>query len=226
MELFAIFAKQPRPGQAKTRLADATSPEFAQAVAEAMLGDTVERFRRLHTNRAIVYAPLESEAYFKAMAGDGYACVPQTPGDLGARLKQFIDQQQLRGLDRIIIIGSDSPTLPVEYVEQAFGLLETNDVVIGPAVDGGFYLLGVGATEVPIFDGMPWSTAGVLDATVARLQTVSARLSLLPPWYDVDSADDWRMLCGHVRAMRLAGIDPGVPRVERLMAESEQGAPS
>jgi uncharacterized protein len=87
-------------------------------------------------------------------------------------------------------------------------------VVVGPAGDGGYYLIGCGAKEFPIFTEIPWSTSSVLEETIERAG--SARLALLPPWYDVDTVEDWAMLRGHVRALRKAGVDPGVPRVEKL----------
>ena len=117
-----------------------------------------------------------------------------------------------------VAIGADSPTLPVEYVERAFTLLAENDVVLGPALDGGYYLIGLGASDFGVFTDIPWSTAHVLEATIARLRATSARLALLPPWYDVDTAADWALLRGHVLAMRRAGIDPRVPRLEGLIS--------
>ena len=144
--------------------------------------------------------------------------IPQADADLGERLKQFFTQARQHGFARIVAIGTDSPTLPVAWVEQAFALLENHEVVIGPALDGGYYLIGA-SKELPLFEAIPWSSSRVLAATVERLQTGDARLALLPPWYDVDTVDDWALLCGHVRAMRRARIDPKAPRVERLLSE-------
>jgi rSAM/selenodomain-associated transferase 1 len=215
--LLGIFAKQPILGQAKTRLAQATSAAFAQQVAEAFLEDSLDRFSGVAASRAIMFTPASAADYFTGLAARRYDCVPQGDGDLGQRLQTFFVDARLRGFGRIIAMGSDSPTLPVEYVEQAFVLLATHDVVIGPAFDGGYYLIGCGTTAYPIFDGIPWSTPRVLEATMERLRGTAARVALLPPWYDVDTADDWAMLRGHLQAMRRAGIDPGAPRTERLV---------
>jgi len=117
------------------------------------------------------------------------------------------------------MLGADSPTLPVQFVEDAFQALLTYDVVIGPAMDGGYYLIGLGPSRVRIFDDIPWSTSRVLEATIARIRAASVRLALLAPWYDIDTLDDWHMARGHVAAMRQAGLDPGVPALERLMQE-------
>ena len=121
----------------------------------------------------------------------------------------------------MVLVGTDSPTLPLVLIEQAFKDLERADVVLGPATDGGYYLVGCRRLP-PIFEGVAWSSSRTLADTVARLCDPGWRLALLPPWYDVDTADDWQMLRGHVAAMRRAGIDPGMPRTAALLhAESE-----
>ena len=215
-KVLGIFAKQPIAGHVKTRLAAATSDGWAQRVAQAFLEDSLDRFSHVEASRVIAYAPRSGESFFAPLARGRYELAPQDDGDLGQRLRSFFDANCRHGNSRIVVLGADSPTLPVEYVEQAFAALETSDVVIGPAFDGGYYLVG-SSKEVPLFDDIPWSSPHVLVKTIERLQGASARLALLPPWYDVDTADDWAMLCGHVRALRLAGVDPGVPRVEMLM---------
>jgi glycosyltransferase A (GT-A) superfamily protein (DUF2064 family) len=124
------------------------------------------------------------------------------------------------------MVGTDSPTLPIEYVEQAFAELASADVVLGPATDGGYYLVGCGPNCPPIFEGIAWSTGRVLADTVAALAEERWRLAVLPPWYDIDTAEDWLMLCGHLAALRRAGIDPGVPYTEALMLSEREGKAS
>jgi glycosyltransferase A (GT-A) superfamily protein (DUF2064 family) len=108
-------------------------------------------------------------------------------------------------------VGTDSPTLPPALVEQAYQQLEHADVVLGPATDGGYYLLGCAHRLPPIFDGISWGHAGVLAETIARLSNPQWRLALLLPWYDVDTLSNWRMLQGHLAALRKSGFDPGLP---------------
>lgn len=218
-QILGIVAKQPLLGTVKTRLARTTSPEFACCVAEAFLEDSLDRLEAVEATRVIVYAPADAADYFAQMSKGRYELMVQTEGDLGDRLRGFFACARQQGYVRMVAIGTDSPTLPVEYVAQAFRLLDTHDVVIGPACDGGYYLVGTGTKDVDLFRDIPWSTPGVLTETLRRVSQASATFALLPPWYDVDTADDWAMLRGHVRAMRLAGIDPRVPRVERLMNE-------
>jgi len=215
--IVGVFAKQPLAGQAKTRLAQTTSPEWAQRVAQALLEDSLDRFSRIQASRAIVYAPATAAAFFSPLAQGRYDLIPQCDGDLGHRLHHFFANARRHGYSRIIAVGADSPTLPIDYVEHAFTALEAHDVVIGPAQDGGYYLIGGSLQELAIFDDIPWSSTRVLEVTIECVQKASARLALLPPWYDVDTAADWAMLCDDVRARRLAGLDPGVPRAEQLM---------
>ena len=121
------------------------------------------------------------------------------------------------GAERVVVVGADSPTLPVAYVEQAFGALEQADVVFGPATDGGYYLVGCARRLPPIFEDSVWSHRRVLAAAIARLNDPSWQVALLPPWYDVDTLEDWLTLRGHVAALRRAGVDPHLPRTQELL---------
>src|SRR5262249_42424452 len=120
------------------------------------------------------------------------------------------------GASKVVVVGTDSPTLPVSYVVDAFAKLDDADIVLGPATDGGYYLLGCRRLP-PIFEGVDWGGWSVLGPAVARLSDPSWKLVLLPPWYDVDTPEGWAMLAGHVAAMRRAGVDPGVFATEALL---------
>jgi rSAM/selenodomain-associated transferase 1 len=212
-----LFAKWPAPGGAKTRLApdDAT---FGVRVARAFLLDALTRFASVDARRVLACAPPEAEADFAALAGGRFALVAQAAGDLGHRLCSFFTQEFAAGAAAVVVVGTDSPTLPVVFVEQAFAALERADVVLGPAADGGYYLLGCRRLP-PVFEGIAWGGSRVLAETVARLSDLAWRLAVLPPWYDVDTPADWAMLCGHVAALRRAGLDPGVPHTEAVLWE-------
>ena len=128
----------------------------------------------------------------------------------------FFAAQFENGVRATVLVGTDSPTLPLEFVDQAFDRLEGAEVVLGPATDGGYYLVGCAGRVPPIFEGIAWGESRVLAETIARLSDPACRLAMLPPWYDVDTLDDWRMLVGHLAALRRAGIDPRAPNVEAL----------
>lgn len=221
-DILGIFAKWPEPGRVKTRLAQATSPEFAARIADGFLRDALDRLASVAVARWIAFAPAACAAQFRALVNDRYQMTPQGDGDLGARMERFICERREHGAERIVIVGADSPTLPVAYISDAFRSLRDADVVLGPATDGGYYLIGCRRRLPSIFDGIAWGSSTVLRDTVARLES-SWRVTLLPPWYDVDTLDDLRMLQGHIDTMRRAGIDPGAPRTEQLCDTFERG---
>jgi rSAM/selenodomain-associated transferase 1 len=222
--LLAVFAKRPSTGKAKTRLAQATSADWALAAAQAMLEDSLDRFATIDldnpTARQIVYAPADATEYFAKLSNGRFELALQTDGDLGNRLRSFFDQSQ-EHYKNTIVVGTDSPTLPIQYVADAIRALKTHDLVIGPAFDGGFYLLGMAEKRLRPFHGIAWSTSRVLDQMLDQVGSF-AKVAILAPWYDIDTADDWAMMRGHTKAMRRAGIDPGVPRLERLMNDSRE----
>lgn len=221
--VIGLFAKWPRAGAVKTRLAAAASPAWAARVAEACLRDTLAGLRRLEVRRVIAYAPVDAEAEFSRLADGAFNLAPQSAGDLGDRMSTFIQQQVQAGADRVVLVGADSPTVPLAYFEQAFAELQRADVVLGPALDGGYYLVGCGRRIPPIFRGIDWSTGQVLAQTIACLTDPHWRLALLPPWYDIDTCDDWALARAHLAAMRRAGVDPGTPHIEALFAEKPDG---
>jgi rSAM/selenodomain-associated transferase 1 len=220
--VLGLFAKWPAPGSVKTRLAAAGGPAWGARVARAFLLDSLDRLAAVDARRVLAFAPAESEADFAALTSR-FTLTPQGEGDLGQRLAGFVGGQLDAGARAVVVVGTDSPTLPMAYVEQAFAELERADAVLGPATDGGYYLVGCGPHRPPLFEGIAWSTGRVLVDTVAALSDPGWKLALLPPWYDVDTPDDWVMLAGHLAALRRAGIDPGVPHTEALLREAADG---
>jgi rSAM/selenodomain-associated transferase 1 len=213
--VLGIFAKWPQPGLVKTRLAAETSAAFASQVAEAMLRDTLDRLALVAAQPWLVYAPQHAKEPMTAFTAGRYQLMPQGDGDFGERLYRFFQKQLRAGAERIVVVGADSPTLPTTHVAMAFERLGFADVVLGPATDGGYYLLGCARRLPPIFTAMAWGSGTILRDTIARLDP-ETRLALLPPWYDVDTLDDWQMLQGHIVALRKAGHDPGVPHTEQV----------
>jgi rSAM/selenodomain-associated transferase 1 len=212
--LLALFAKWPQAGAAKTRLGDAGAE-----IARAFLLDSVARLGRIDAQRILAFAPPDAEKDFGDLVKGNFQLVPQKQGDLGQRLSGFLTDQLQAGFESIVVLGSDSPTVPLDYVETAFALLQSVDVVLGPATDGGYYLVGCTRRVPPIFEDIAWSGSCVLADTIARLSDPQWRVSLLPPWYDVDTPDAWAMLCGHIAALRRCGLDPLVPHTESLMRQ-------
>jgi rSAM/selenodomain-associated transferase 1 len=171
----------------------------------------------IDARRVLAFAPPQARGEFDTVATGRFELEPQGDGDLGQRLANFFGRRLAEGATAVVAVGADSPTLPVAYVIQAYAALAAADVVVGPAADGGYYLIGCGPRLPSVFDGIDWGTNLVLGQTVARLSAGDGRLAVLPPWYDVDTPADWAMLAGHLAALRRAGIDPAVPRTEALV---------
>ena len=221
MNLLGIFVKQPVPGHVKTRLACEVGPEQAARLYAAFIADIAERFRILADRRFLCYAPdgTQSVDYFSEISREDYQLWLQPEVSLGERMESFFEYAFSLGAKRVVVIGSDSPTLPEEMIQKAFSLLEEHDCVLGPATDGGYYLVGQRSPGFPIFASIEWSRAGVLHQTAERIAACHARLALLSPWYDIDTLDDLTVLRGHLRAMRQAGISVRLDATETILNE-------
>jgi rSAM/selenodomain-associated transferase 1 len=215
-----IFVRHPLPGRVKTRLAADIGPDRAAQLYAASVADVVARFRDTGTARCLACEPDTPAAadYFRALGGAAYQLWPQSAGDLGARLAAFFDQH-LPLTPRVIVIGSDSPTLPREFVPRAAELLNDRDCVLGPAADGGYYLIGLRRACPDVFRDIDWGTSRVLAQTVDRLATAGLTLHLLPLWTDIDTLDDLHALRGHLAALRLAGLDESLPHTEARLRD-------
>ena len=202
-----MFVRHPVAGRVKTRLAAELGERRACEIYEAFLSDLVARFRGTGTQRFLCFTPDDGDSryYFEKMGGADFKLWPQPEGDLGARMQRFFEEHLRAVDDRVVVIGSDSPTLPQDFLDRAFAVLTQADCVIGPATDGGYYLVGMSGRVWPVFSGISWSEPCVLDQTVSWLVECRARLALLPVWYDVDTPDDWRMLAGHILALAACG---------------------
>jgi rSAM/selenodomain-associated transferase 1 len=110
--------------------------------------------------------------------------------DLGARLKQAFSQAFDENVKGVVVMGSDSPTVPLECINEAFDELSHHDVVLGPALDGGYYLLGSSRYVPDLFEHISWGSPTVLQETVDALQRAGSSYSLLIEWYDIDTAED------------------------------------
>ena len=221
--VLGIFAKHPVPGRVKTRLAARLGADGAAEAHAAMLLDLLdlwggERYLAPGGRRVVVFDPPDAASWFDAHAPAGFALQPQEGPDLGARMANFLSAELAEGADRVVVIGSDSPTLDPSHVVSAFLCLEHKDVVLGPAADGGYYLVGARRPVPELFRDIPWSTPAVLARSVAALRESGRSLAVLPPWYDVDTPESWDLLAGHLAALRHAGLDPELPRTEALVA--------
>jgi hypothetical protein len=179
-----IFAKPPIAGQVKTRLAATIGAEQAAKLAAAFLADTWESVRRLPWARAVIAS---TGALGRELVPDA-SVWPQGEGTLDARLERVLRRALIDG--PAIAIGADSPGLPMELLEAAREGLTRGEPVIGPAEDGGFYLLGLHTFPPGLLAGVPWSASDTCEATISRMTAQGLAPTRLPAWFDVDDADD------------------------------------
>jgi glycosyltransferase A (GT-A) superfamily protein (DUF2064 family) len=123
-----------------------------------------------------------------------------------------------RGYGRVLIVGTDVPSLPLEHYQQALALLETNDLVLGPALDGGYYLIGLSRTAPNLFTGIPWSTDQVLRLTQEKAATLGLKTALTSDWRDVDTIDDLQAL------IEASALDAKKPKNEQSFSSRTAGA--
>lgn len=186
-----VFAKYWQPGEVKTRLAATIGEKPASQIYRAFVTALLDRLAQCGDRRVLVYWPPERRQAFAEFVGQRpFGLEPQSEGDLGLRMKRYFETALAAGDRRIVLIGSDSPTLPVDYVHQAFDRLEHQPVVLGPSEDGGYYLIGVAETVPPIFDDVAFSSETLWQETTARLDAAGVDYATLPTWYDVDQATD------------------------------------
>ena len=188
----AVMAKAPRVGTVKTRLCPPLQAAEAAELARCFLLDAVERVAAVVGVRPILaYAPVEARAEFETLAPD-FALIAQRGGDLGERQEQLVEDILALGHEAALLIGTDSPTLPPETIDEAVSLVMAPDVdvVVGPTEDGGYYLIGLRAPCPALFEEMPWSTAAVLSLTLERVRRLGRRVVCLPTWYDIDRGAD------------------------------------
>ena len=164
----------------------------------------VERLRE-SKHRPVVFLAGERSPDLDSVLDPHWEVVAQVDGSLGDRLAAaFAHLLRVPG-DRAVIIGSDSPDLPLPYLKRAFQALKHRDVVLGPAVDGGYYLIGLRRTAPALFREVAWGTPTVFEQTLATIEREHLTLALAPPWYDVDDPASLRFFATLVRARRLAG---------------------
>lgn len=184
-----IFVKNRIVGKTKTRLAAGIGPEKALEVYEQLLNHTHLSTRCLAC-RKVVYFSEEIERGSQWDDGN-FSLSLQTGEDLGFRMEQAFNEQFAQGAERACIIGSDTFEITPAIIQQAFEALEKKDVVVGPAQDGGYYLLGMKELQPEFFHAKAWSTESVLEQTLEDAERLQLTHYLLPVLNDIDQKEDW-----------------------------------
>ncbi|HEU0296233.1 MAG TPA: TIGR04282 family arsenosugar biosynthesis glycosyltransferase [Anaerolineales bacterium] len=193
-----VVAKQPVPGQTKTRLCPPLSHAQAADLYECFLLDTLDVMRKVpHVQCGISFLPEAARGYFHQLAPD-MELTCQYGESLGERLDHLLAEALASGSQRAVVMDSDSPTLPAEYITQAFDQLADADVVLGPTQDGGYYLIGTKQPQPHLLRQVQMSTPQVLADTLALAKATGLTTSLLPTWYDIDTIEDLFQLDGEI----------------------------
>jgi rSAM/selenodomain-associated transferase 1 len=195
-----IMAKRPTPGRTKTRLVPPLTLDQAAALYENLLRDTLNLALQVPDVQPVVaFTPAGARAYFASLAPD-FDTVQQKGADLGARLDNALTHHLDLGYQRVVMINSDGPTIPLAYLVDAFQrLIGGADVVLGPADDGGYYLIGLKQPAPRLLREVRMSTPYVTTDTLGLAFEEGLRVALLPNWYDVDNATSLARLAVELR---------------------------
>ena len=211
-----IFAKLPEPGNVKTRLIGELTPQQAAQLHRACLEDTVALVDSIPGCTHWLLVPNDPEKACKLFQelrlNERWRAGAQRGRDLGTRMKHAIDDLLRRGASKVVILGTDTPWMGRQRILEALRLLDSVDIVLGPAADGGYYLIGAGRVVPQMFLGIPWSTSQVCGATLRALEASRTSFRLLPRDFDLDRPDDLKKA-----AARLEANPSAAPTLERWL---------
>lgn len=183
-----VFEKNPRLGKVKTRLAETIGDQKALEIYQFLLGLTHSVVDITPFHKVIYY----SDFIPKEVKKGNYSFGLQEDGDLGNKMSHSFLETFEKGFEKVLIIGTDCPEITPELLHEAFEVLEENDAVIGPALDGGYYLLGMKSYHPELFLNMKWSTSSVYEETIKKLLGSDISYGVLHVLNDIDTEEDWK----------------------------------
>jgi rSAM/selenodomain-associated transferase 1 len=188
------MAKVPRAGNVKTRLQPFLTPRQSAEFASCLLHDTIEKVKNLQNQLIIAYSPRNEREFFDRFLLAEMLFVEQNGSDLGEKMFNAFGFAFGRNADSVVMIGTDSPTFPGKFIEEAFIDLEASDAVLGKTSDGGFYLIGLRRLKMEIFENVEWSSPRTFKQTKENIERAGLKLKEMPEWYDVDEPADLEKL--------------------------------
>jgi uncharacterized protein len=212
----AVIAKAPEAGRVKTRLLPALTAQEAAELSRALLIDQLDQLQEIDaTDFYLFFAPDQARLLLTELAPPCFCLLPQQGDGLGARMEAVFSRLSQMGHKNIVLIGGDLPPVPLRYFAEAYGFLESSNrrVVLGPSRDGGYYLVGANQPAPEMFQDMHWSHSRVLAQTRDKLTSLQIDYHLLPPWFDIDTADD---LC-HLESVLDAVLEKRMPNTLALL---------
>jgi rSAM/selenodomain-associated transferase 1 len=194
-----IMCKTPAPGLSKTRLSPPLRPEECAGISACFIRDLSRTIDALAADGEVagyaVYTPVGSEALLRSLIPAHFGLLPQVDGDFGMRLFNGAADLLQAGHDGVLLVNSDSPTLPPSILRTAADAVRSGDnVVLGPALDGGYTLIGLSKPHPRLFEDIVWSTSTVFQRTCERAAEIGLPVLEVPPWYDVDDAESLGIL--------------------------------
>lgn len=214
------MAKVPRAGNVKTRLQPFLAPEECRDLAEAFLLDAIHKTRSLCDDLIVAFAPAGEESYFAEFAVENLVLIEQTGADLGEKMSNAFDTVFKSNPNAgVLMIGTDSPTFPADFIEESFAALESKaEIVLGESADGGFYLIGLRQSSPGLLENIEWSSPLVFKQMMRNIEALNLELKLLPEWFDVDTPQDLRRLREEIRGNEQ--MQTGVPQTSRWFASN------
>lgn len=211
----ALFCKAPIIGQTKTRLSPPLTPEECAALSACFIRDVAATIQSLADDGNVTayaaYTPAGSKAALRSLLPAGFRLMAQGEGDLGARMLASISGLLAAGHAGAILIGADMPTLPTSILRSAVQAVRSGDcLVLSPAFDGGYTLIGLSRPHAGLFSDIPWSTGAVYRVTLERAHEHGLPVVNIPGWYDVDDAASLQMLADELSGWRPAFADPNL----------------
>jgi hypothetical protein len=190
------MAKYPDPGRVKTRLSPPLPKENAAQLYLAFLLDTLDLVSNISSTKYLAYYPTtrKSREFFAQISQGRFKLLPQKGKNLGEKVSSVLDTVAPNSQNPTVIIGTDSPFLPPNYLEKAFEFLTKTDLVLGPSLDGGYYLIGLKKIIQELFEDIEWSTNLVLKQTLAKAKKINLTVAMLPYWFDIDRPSDFKQL--------------------------------
>ncbi|CAN5307973.1 TIGR04282 family arsenosugar biosynthesis glycosyltransferase [soil metagenome] len=185
-----IMAKVPRAGNVKTRLQPYLSPAQCVALSEAFLEDAINKAQSRTNDLIIAFSPSSERDYFTKFENKKFTLVAQTGKNLGGKMFNAFQFAFEHDSDAVVMIGTDSPTFPSEFIDSAFENLQNSDAVLGESENGGFYLIGLRTLRKEIFADVEWSSAKTFEQTTQNIKNIELKLFRLPIWFDVDVPED------------------------------------
>jgi rSAM/selenodomain-associated transferase 1 len=187
-----VFARAPRLGTVKSRLASTVGAQRALEIYTLLAGGIIAALHDPARWELVIRgAPDDAIAELLPWAEGRGTVEPQGAGDLGDRMRRALEQHLAGGAERVVIVGTDCPEVTPSVIEAAFGALRDVDIVYGPATDGGYYLIGARRAVPEVFQDVPWSNARTLSVSLERAGRAGYRVCVLEPLTDIDTEADW-----------------------------------